>query len=548
MRDVQSFAGWMGWRGRRTGRSGGAGDELGQRGHGGLEGAGEAPPKVRAGRRRRTLTVLPLVALIFYEVSGGPFGIEESVNLAGALPAILGLLILPCVWSIPEALITAELATMFPEDSGYVAWVSAAFGPFWGFQEGFLSWVSGVADNSIYPLILAGNLEVFMPILTHVWATRAFCIVVSVMLTYLNWRGLQVVGSTTVFLTCFMLAPFVVLTIIGIPKIHASNWLDYKPGHLEKNFWDFMNVMFWNLNYWDSVSTLAGEVKDPGTSFPRALSMGVVAVVLGYLVPVLVGVGVMGQENWPDGFFPILGQEVAGDWLKAWIVLAAAASQIGLFEAEMSSDSYQVLGMAERGMLPKRLGVRSRHGTPTIGILLSSSGIAILCFTLHFQSVVDLLNYAYCLAELLEFAAFIYLRVKAPDMPRSYRIPLSTTGVCIMLFPATVLLLYLIVYPWMQLNYVVIGFCVGILLSGSILWALLECARKRGWFEFAKLEAQHNSDADSVDEEEDEHEGLLHSGTDQSEYKAVDGVDPLVRAQLFGELESTENVLLEPFL
>ena len=40
----------------------------------------------------------------------------------------------------PRRLITAELATAFPEDSGYVAWVTAAFGPYWGFQEGFWSW------------------------------------------------------------------------------------------------------------------------------------------------------------------------------------------------------------------------------------------------------------------------------------------------------------------------------------------------------------------------------------------------------------------------
>jgi amino acid transporter len=32
--------------------------------------------------------------------------------------------------------VTAELATAFPENGGYVLWISAAFGPFWGFQEG----------------------------------------------------------------------------------------------------------------------------------------------------------------------------------------------------------------------------------------------------------------------------------------------------------------------------------------------------------------------------------------------------------------------------
>jgi hypothetical protein len=45
--------------------------------------------------------------------------------------------------------------------------------------------------------------------------------------------------------------------------------------------------------------------------------------------------------------------QVGGNWLAWWIVLAAAASQIGQFQAEMSSDSYQLQGMAERGFLPK---------------------------------------------------------------------------------------------------------------------------------------------------------------------------------------------------
>ena len=48
------------------------------------------------------------------------------------------------------------------------------------------------------------------------------------------------------------------------------------------------------------------------------------------------------------------------------MVAAAAVSQIGQFEAEMSSDSFQLLGMAERGFLPKALGRRSKHDTPTV--------------------------------------------------------------------------------------------------------------------------------------------------------------------------------------
>ena len=46
----------------------------------------------------------------------------------------------------------------------------------------------------------------------------------------------------------------------------------------------------------------------------------------------------------------------------------------------------------------------------------------------------------YCLAELLEFAAFVWLRVKAPNLHRPYRVPLPTWGLILMLLPASVLL------------------------------------------------------------------------------------------------------------
>ena len=60
--------------------------------------------------------------------------------------------------------------------------------------------------------------------------------------------------------------------------------------------------------------------------------------------------------------------QIGGHWLSWWMVAAAAVSQIGQFEAEMSSDSFQLLGMAERGFLPKVLGKRSKHDTPTVSL------------------------------------------------------------------------------------------------------------------------------------------------------------------------------------
>jgi len=111
------------------------------------------------------LSIIPLVFLIFYEVSGGPFGVEDSVKAGGPLLALLGFLLFPLIWSIPEALITAEMSTMFPENGGYVVWVASALGPNWGFQQGWMKWLSGVIDNALYPVLFLDYLKSAIPAL-----------------------------------------------------------------------------------------------------------------------------------------------------------------------------------------------------------------------------------------------------------------------------------------------------------------------------------------------------------------------------------------------
>ncbi|GJR86113.1 amino acid permease-like protein [Tanacetum coccineum] len=61
-------------------------------------------------------------------------------------------------------------------------------------------------------------------------------------------------------------------------------------------------------------------------------------------------------------------------WLRWWVQAGAGLSNMGMFVTEMSSDSFQLLGMAEPGMLPEFFAKRSRYGTPYIGILFSASG------------------------------------------------------------------------------------------------------------------------------------------------------------------------------
>ena len=446
--------------------------------------ANTSSPHAATLQHARRLTTLPLAALIFYEVSGGPFGIEDAVGAAGPALAIAGFCFLPLVWSIPEALVTAELATAFPEDAGYVAWVTAAFGPVAGFQEGFWSWASGVADNAVYPVLFTSYLEAAAPTALAGWRKPVLTSTLALAGSAVNYLGLDVVGGGAVGATAFVIAPFLVLIAAAAPHIQPANWRLHKP--LSEVHWSaFANVMFWNLNYWDSVSTLAGEVASPGRTLPRALAIAVIAVVAMYVLPLLAAVGVLpaADKDWSLGYFAAVARRVGGRWLAWWLVAAAAVSAAGQFEAEMSSDAFLLLGMAQRGFLPARLAARSRHGTPGLAIALSSAGILLLV-PLSFLQIVDLLNAVYCLAQLLEFAAFIALRVRAPRLARPFRVPLGTIGCTLMLTPAAALLFTLLALPFMERNWSQLAWTGAIVAAGILLQLLLWVARARRWCSF----------------------------------------------------------------
>jgi len=53
----------------------------------------------------------------------------------GPLLTLLNFLVFPFIWSVFEALIIAKIITIFPENGGYLIWVSTALGPYWGFNK-----------------------------------------------------------------------------------------------------------------------------------------------------------------------------------------------------------------------------------------------------------------------------------------------------------------------------------------------------------------------------------------------------------------------------
>ena len=81
---------------------------------------------------KRSLSLSAIVSIIFFNVCGGAYAVEK-ILAAGPGFAVLLMLVTPLVWSVPIALVCAELGTAIPEEGGYYAWSKRALGPFGAF-------------------------------------------------------------------------------------------------------------------------------------------------------------------------------------------------------------------------------------------------------------------------------------------------------------------------------------------------------------------------------------------------------------------------------
>jgi len=400
------------------------------------ESVGEPVQPREEGDHSRKLSAMALAVLVFYKVSGGPFGCEPAVKAAGPFYALAGFILFPLLWCVPEALITAELGSAFPEPSGAIAWVEEAYGYKASLLCGYFHWVSGATDNAIYPTLFLSYIASYLSATYGQWIRFLFTVTITLMLSAINYTGLEVVGNLSIFVCIISMSPFLVLLICAIPKLDPSRWLvmpdttnidvittdDDGVGFVPSPTFDgvhwraLLNSLFWNMNSFDVGASFAGEVRDPDRVFPRAMFLSVIFVVLSYVVPLAAALGAADtrQEDWSEGYFATIASTVAGPWLGIWTVFAAAVSNIALFEAEMSGDAYQLLGMADRGMIPKLFARRSRFGTPSNGILLNTIVIIIMSMA-DFEQLVEMLNFAFSLAFLMEFFAFVKLRMDYPD-------------------------------------------------------------------------------------------------------------------------------------
>lgn len=434
----------------------------------------------RAGSSYGRLKILPLAAVIFLTVSGGPYGLEPLLEYGGRHGALLLLLITPLLWDLPTILMVMEMNSMMPVSGGYYQWVKKALGIRWAWYEGWWTWLYTFVDLAIYPVLFVEYASFFVPEIAHykipiclliIWSGAAF-----------NILGIVPVGKISMILSAVVIIPFLILLCV-----HLSNHslqiptLSLKGLGFSSLGMGLYTVM-WNFIGWDNITTYASEVNRPVKTYlvsmliAFALTFGIYFIAVSISLSSGVDLAVLN-----DSGFPALGSLVGGKWLAVIIAAGGMASALGLFSAVLLSISRIPKVMADDKLLPRQLhALHPKFKTPYISIIVSATIVSgMILWTFGDLIIIDITLYGGAL--MLEFISLITFRLKWPNEKRPFKIPLNVSGLCIMIIlPVTIYCVAIssaLSVEGKMLKPALFAICA--LISAELLWRLINWRRKQ---------------------------------------------------------------------
>jgi APA family basic amino acid/polyamine antiporter len=390
--------------------------------------------------------------------------VGSSIYYALGLVAVFALGMTPVVFMIAGLIFLAtaasytEATTMFPEAGGSSSFARRAFNEFWSAVTAWAQMLNYIITVAISAFFLPHYLGVlWAPLLTPPEDTLV-AIGVVVVLAAINVRGVKEAATLNVVLAVADFLTQVGLVALGFilvlsPETLVAN-VDFGTAPTLANFLIAIPVGMVAFTGIDTVSNMAEEAREQGTTIPRAMRVVVLAVMTISLTLPAVALSSMPVEGGrtqlamppEEGGFadnPIAGvvqnlglggfepiAELYVGLLAATILFVATnAGLIGLSRLSYSMGQYRQLPERVRQLHP-------RFRTPYVAIIVFG---LVACVTL-LPGRAEFLGTVYAFGAMLSFTvahfAVIVLRFREPELERPFRGPgnVRVRGVDVPLF------------------------------------------------------------------------------------------------------------------
>ncbi|KAJ0397321.1 hypothetical protein ATCC90586_000953 [Pythium insidiosum] len=393
------------------------------------------------GTRPRVLSFWALFAISFLTICGGPIGSEEIVVAAGPLPGLIAILVFPTIFFLPIASMVVELASAIPASGGHAYWIALAFGPSWGFQAGYWSWVSNCIDCALYASMSVSSLLGPTTRLERSFVLFACKATLALVLAIPGLWSLRAVGVVVALLSGFVGIPYIVLSTWGaieadqwgtlleirranITEIEVSNGTSevVSSGPFAVDYCMLIQVLVWSYSGFYNLSVFIEQVKDPIRSFRRTMWLSYVVFPAAFFIPfaTMLAVNKPHWSTWEEGSMGDVALSVGSDVLAGLIKGIDLLSSAGLYICGLTASAYLANGMAHQGIAPTTIGLSTSHGTPH-GAIFCSLAVILVIINLEYDEMVMLANGLGGFEAIAFIAASVRLRYKLPDVERPYK-------------------------------------------------------------------------------------------------------------------------------
>jgi len=366
-----------------------------------------------------------------------------SMSALGLTPPVL---MISGIIFLFTALTYAEGATMLPEAGGSGAFAKRAFNDWVSFIASWVLMMDYIVTMSISAFSAANYLGFFLPLL-KTWPTNSIVgMAIVVGLALINCLGLRESSRLNIVLVVIDLGTQVLVAILGVfliinlpTLINNIHW-GVAPTFDQLLFGISISMVAYTGI--ETVANLGSETKNPGKSIPRAVMLVFAAVILMYAFLSMTALSAYPVYQAPDGKWvtdltqkfledPVMGIAYAMPgfipyFLGFWVALLAATILIIATNAGMLGASRLAYFMGQRQQLPGFFGnISKKAHVPTHAILIFSAIAAFLVSTGKVDLLADLYAFGAVMAYTLAHASIVALRIKEPNLPRPFKIPLN---------------------------------------------------------------------------------------------------------------------------